>query len=386
VNVPDSFGSTPNTIRLRNLNLPTIGSAATITVQANVSVGSGETWTSVVKQANNFSDSGPGNLFTLSGSAPSATVSLCQYVFVQGPVDASKNVAQTVKVQLQASGNPVSVNGPLTLSASQTVGNTTTAVDANFSGLTSSAPDSSEMYAGKQWTFSVTGNVSGQGYALTAGATTSPTFTIADCIPVNGVCSVGFTDSGDGTGGGAFSGSGLSPNSAIVLSFETIPASGAAICNAGWGWSPLTFPPQPPDGETNFDGITLGTFSMTNKGFMKATIYLRNDLFVQTTASQTNDIQICAGAAHTVLQNGLAANAFMGRNGVPAVFDGGLNGTNLYWGVLARIPNCNKAPDLNNDGILDPALCAWGTQPINGIDYRTATMLIPYDWDWKGGT
>jgi hypothetical protein len=60
-------------------------------------------------------------------------------------------------------------------------------------------------------------------------------------------------------------------------------------------------------------------------------------------------------------------------------------GTDLYWGVLARTPNCNKVPDFNGDEILDPALCAWGTQTINGVDYRTATVLVPYDWDWKGG-
>lgn len=383
VNVADGFDSTGNTIRLRGLTLPTTGSTATITVTATVDTGTGGAWNSIVKQSNTFSDSGPGNLFTLSGSAPTTTISACHYAFVSGPVNASKNVAQTVKVQLQdSSNNPTNVSDSLTLTASQN-GSAT----GNITGLGPTAPDTSGALAGKQWTFSgVTGTVSGSGYALTAGTTTSSTFTIADCVPVNGVCSVGFTDNGDGTGGGSFSGSGLTADSSIVMGFDdTLPAAAAAICNTGWGWSPLTFPPQPPDGRTNFDGITLGTFSMSPKGFVKATFYLRNDLFVLSSPSNTNDIQICAGAAHSVLPND-GSNGFMGRNGIPSVFDGGPGHTNMYWAVLARIPNCNKAPDLNGDNILDPALCAWGTQTINGVDYRTATVLIPYDWDWKGLT
>jgi hypothetical protein len=389
VNQPDSFDSTLNTIRLRGLNLPTTGSAATITVKAQVSVpaaGTDSHWTSIVKQSNTFADSGPGNLFALSGLVPATTVSACHYAFVQGPVNAQKNAAQTVKVQLQtSSGLKVDGSGDLTLSAYQGIDSNTQLAPAPFTGLTSTASSG-------EWSFSVVGAVSGQDYSLKANTARSSYFAIADCIPTNGTCNVGFTDNGDGTGGGAFSGSGLTAGSGIVLSFETIPASGAAICNAGWGWSPLTFPPQPPDGRTNFDGITLGTFSFSKTtGFMKATTYLRNDLFVLSSPNQTNDIQVCAGAAHSnpSIPNGPPDNAFMGRNSTKAQWDPvtSTGGTNLYWGVLARIPNCNKAPDLNNDGILDPALCGWGTwtDPNTGILYRTATVLIPYDWDWKGG-
>jgi len=71
----------------------------------------------------------------------------------------------------------------------------------------------------------------------------------------------------------------------------------------------------------------------------------------------------------------------MGRNSTFARWDGT---TGLWWGVLARIPNCNKVPDVNKDGTLDPALCAWGTvtNPFgDGYDYRTATVIVPYDWD-----
>src|SRR5207244_3381645 len=157
-------------------------SAATITVKAIVSPGTGGIWTSTVKQSNTFADSGPGNLFALSGPAPTTAISACHYAFVQGPVNTSKNVPQTVQVQLQdSSNNATNVSGGLTLTASQNGSPT-----GNITGLNASAPDASGAFAGQQWTFSgVTGTVSGSGYALTAGTTTSSTFTIADCIPVN---------------------------------------------------------------------------------------------------------------------------------------------------------------------------------------------------------
>ncbi len=185
VNVPDQFSTTGNTIRLRNLVLPTNGSTATITVAADVT--SGGTWATVGKQSNNFADSGPGNLFTASGVPFTTSVSQCQqnYVFVQGPVDAERGSAQTVKVQVQVGGDPVSVSGPLTLSALQHG-----AASGNFSGLGPVSPDATGTLAGKQWTFDVTGNVVGDEYALKAGNTTSnPTFSI-----VNGLCPPNTTD------------------------------------------------------------------------------------------------------------------------------------------------------------------------------------------------
>jgi hypothetical protein len=111
-----------------------------------------------------------------------------------------------------------------------------------------------------------------------------------------------------------------------------------------------------------------------------------------TSPSNTNDIQICAGARHADSANattqGSTSRAFMGRDNIKAKWD---TSTGLYWGVLARIPNCNRARDLPDgdgvlDGILDPALCAWGTVDIGGVLYRSATVLVPYDWDWKGVT
>lgn len=379
VNVPDSFDSTPNTIRLRNLVLPTTGSEATITVQASVSAPGG-TWVSTVKQSNAFSDSGPGNLFALlpGTTDPSTTISECHYAFLGGPGNATRNVAQIFKVQLQTStGAKVDGSGDLTLSAYQGINSNTQLAPNPFTGLTSTA-------ANGEWNFNVVGTVSGENYSLKAGTNRSAYFQIADCVPTDGTCNVGFVPNGDGSGGAAFNGSGLS-SSGIALSFESIPETGAAICSAspaagGWGWKQLEFPVQP-DGTKNFDGITLSTFSYnTSNGFMKVKFYFRLDLFVQTSASQTNDIQICAGAKHSNSPN-TTDRAWMGRNSTLAKWD---SATNLYWGVVDRIPNCNKLPDFDKNGILDPALCAWGTETVDGVDYRTGTVVFPVDLDLKG--
>ena len=155
-----------------------------------MAVGSGQTWTSIVKQSNNFADSGPGNLFAPAyggAGSPPATVTACafDYVFVDQPNNAEKGSAQTVQVQLQSNGVPVSVSGSLTVSAFQTVGTTTTAVNATFTGLTASAPDPGNM----QWTFAVVGNTSGTGYTLKAGNTVSNSFAIVD-----GLCNPGVID------------------------------------------------------------------------------------------------------------------------------------------------------------------------------------------------
>jgi hypothetical protein len=37
---------------------------------------------------------------------------------------------------------------------------------------------------------------------------------------------------------------------------------------------------------------------------------------------------------------------------------------------------------VDSAGIKSPALCAWGTTTIHGVSYRTATMIVPYDWDF----
>lgn len=367
-------------ISVRGLTVP-VNSAVTVHVTASLTgPGSGTYWYSVVKQSNQFN---PGsfdtsNQFSLQGSNPRFTVSPCQYYFSQQPANAQTGTAQTVKVQLRSGTTAVSVPGTLSLSATQ---NGTTPASSNFTGLTSTGGQDSS----NTWTFSVTGINSGTNFRLVAGSGASEgdsnSFNISNCQPdANGNCSSGTIFDPNGQMAGQFTGSGIQGDG-INLAYGTLPAAGANICASGWGWSPMTFPVPP----YNFDGISLESFSYPGPtGFVKMTIYYRNDFYVQTSASQSNNIAICAGARHTNSPNGPGMAPFMGRNGIPAVYD---SGTGDYWAVLARVPNCNKSPDVNNDGILDPVLCAWGTVTLaDGLSYRSATVLVPYDWDIKFGS
>ena len=366
-------------ISLRSLTVP-VNSSVTVHVSASLATGTGTYWYSVVKQSNQFN---PGsfdtsNAFSLQGSNPTFTAATCQYYFSQQPKDAQTGTAQTVKVQLRSGTIPIAVAGSLTLSALQNG----TPLDPNppFTGLTSTGQDSTQT-----WVFSVTGTKSGSGYQLVAGSgaqeADSNTFAISDCVPdISGSCSSTTIFSSDGSTASQFSGSGI-VGSGLNVTYAPLPedpGTGGSICAAGWGWMPMTFPSPP----GSFDGITLESFSYAQPtGFLKLTIYFRNDLYVQTTASQTNDIELCAGLRHTDAPPA-PSGAWMGRNGIPAQDDG----TGEFWGVLARVPNCAKTPDVNKDGILDPVLCGWGTVTLsNGLSYRSATVLVPYDWDFKVG-
>jgi hypothetical protein len=384
VNEPDSFSSTPNTIRLRNLVLPTSGKTATITVEADVSAGSGQAWTSIAKQANDFSDSGPGNLFALKPGAvdPPLTVDECaaEYVFVNGPDDAEKGAAQTVEVQLQAGGIPVAVSGPLTLSALQDESVISNPDPSVFTGLTASAPDSGGAFPGKQWTFSVAGLVNGTGYALQAGDTVSdPTFRIAEglCQPnttdpehLNSSCSL----TSDLNGGILESGVTINNHqlAPIAIDFE---AGSAAKCHP-WIRASYTVGNQ----EYFFPGVVL---DFEWGGGMLQVIYrVRNSDWVLTEASRGNaDIEICAGAKHGIYTNlnkdvTEGGDPFTGKYG-DAKWDG-----DLFWGVLSTVQNPAKVKS-------DPAVCARGTTDLatgpggTPEKWRTWTICIPSDWDWK---
>jgi hypothetical protein len=375
VNQPDGFGSTPNTIRLRNLVLPTIGSPATITVVADVTAGSGGKWTSIVKQSNNFSDSGPGNLFSLKpGTAdPALTVAECasEYVFVDQPDDAERGAAQTVTVELQVNGTAVPVSGPLTLVALQDGAEIDDQDD--FSGLTVQA-------SGNQWTFTVTGNVSGTDYALQAGETVSETFTIADglCQPnvtdpehLNSSCSLTST-----LNGGAFE-SGVTINDhklePIAINFEAGDVADGK-CDP---WQRASYTDN---GQTyHFPGVALD-FGWGG-GVLRVIYRVRNAEWVLTQASRGNsDIEICAGARHGVNThlNGPSGDPFTGKYG-DAVWD---SGDGLFWGVLGSVSNPGKVKN-------DPVVCGSGNQNLptgpggSSETWRAWTICIPYDWDWK---
>lgn len=381
---PNDTAGVPRTIvSVRSLQL---GFNATVTVRLTANVTGTGTWSwySLAKQANDFN---PGeldqsNALTMTGSPPSVTVSTCNYVFVQGPVDAERGSPQTVKVQLRSGNQPVSVSGPLTLSALQ---NGTASGNFTPSSLTSAAQDASLT-----WTFGVIGNVLGVGYALKAGSTISdPTFSI-----VNGLCPPNTTDTQHLTSTCSLTSdlnSGIL-ESGVTINNHQLPGSigidFAASSEGAGKCDPWTRASYTVGGQTYyFPGVSLDFDTATSVGLLKVVYRVRNADWVLTDASRgNNDIEICAGARHGDLSraswnapNGTGnSTPFIGKYG-PAQWNAG---DGLFWGVLASVSNPSKVTS-------DPVVCGSGTQNLatglNGAveTWRTWTICIPADWDWK---
>jgi hypothetical protein len=383
-----------NTVKLRNLALSTEGSSRTVTISATIAqVDNSGVWTSVAKQSNDFADApGSGNLVTLQGDPPPLSVATCTLEFtgeIPSPWQKGTKLSAPTAVGIWNGVGFVDSSGtPPVLSASGA------GTIASFDGA------SNPVYSttAKTWSWpDLSPKLSATSGAYTLGAsmgslsTTSNEFEVVDCVPdTSGNCnSSGVILNPNGDTGASILGSGIA--SPIVLSFDPSPLSGGGekICSEGWGWKQLKY--TLPDGtEGVFAAVGAEWEYQTNPTgdrYLKLTTYLRNDLYVKTNPSNTNDIQVCAGARHAHTANATTQDsterAFTGRASIKAKWD---TETGLYWGVLERIPNCNRARDLDRDGILDPALCGWGTQDVGGVLYRTATVLIPYDWDWKGVT
>jgi hypothetical protein len=373
-------------IKLRNLGLAP-GAKRTVTVNAEVlSTGLGS-WTSVAKQSNNFADApGPGNLFSISLDKSQLALEVIEcaaseYVFVQGPVNAEKGVPQTVKVQLKSGGQPVPVSEDLTLNAFQ---NGTTQADSFFDGLTAS-PDDSGAFAGEQWTFSITGNRSGTGYTLQAGDTSSESFAIVDGLCVkNTVDPEHLTSSCSLTSdlnGGVFE-SGVTINNHKLDPISINFADGStARCGEDWDRASYVMNGQTyylPGVELDFDW---------GAGMLQVIYRVRNSEWVLTDVARgNNDIEICAGARHwegverygdgSLNVDGVY-DPFTTKSGEDADWDG-----ELFWGVLGTVSNPSKVKD-------DPVVCSTGNRSLptgpNGASetWRTWTICIPKDWDWK---
>jgi hypothetical protein len=374
---PSGSSIAGNAVKLRNLVVKP-GHSLTVTVGARVESAESGTWSSTVKRTKDFSNYLNPNLFTLKGSAPSLSVSTCTYEFVEGPTDAEKGSPQPVRVQLQSGGQPVPVNGPLTLSALQ---NDSTA-DSSFEGLTAD-PDASGALAGKQWTFSITGSRSGSGYTLQAGGTTSDPFAIVD-----GLCDPYVTDPEH-----------LSSSCSLTSSFTEGPQAGVTIDNHELSPISITFVPGSAatgkcspwkrasytvTGQTFvFPGVELD-FSW-GAGMLQVIYRLRNRDWVLTKPPRGNqDIEVCVGAKHGI---DTSLNKDETAGGVPFVGKYGKakwsQSDGLFWGVLSTVPNPGKVKK-------DPAVCARGSQELltgNGgttmETWRTWTICIPSDWDWK---
>ena len=384
-------------IKLRNLPLPTQGSSVTVTVSATINAASPGTWTSVAKQSNNFSDAGPGNLFTSRGDPP-LTVSACRLEFVTqppNPWEKDTAVSPPVEVAVLSGTTRVAVSGTplLTAGGAGSIG--------NFSGTSASYDASTTSW---KWTgLKPTANALSGLYNLTAtlgsmtdtsdsNATTAgdQPFRVTDNNCLSGeICNV------TSNLGGPQSQVGISntlPGS-IAIDFsdgdDAYDANGNPKC-ANWNRAYYT----DGTGTHYFPGVVLDFAWGDN--MLKLVYRVRNSEWTLTNVARgNNDIEFCAGARHweDVQRGGDGDYAKVKVNGVDtwvrAPFltkSGALAQWNsqdkLYWGVLATVSNATKVKT-------DPAVCARGTQDLQtGANntyetWRTWTICIPFDWDWK---
>ena len=234
------------------------------------------------------------------------------------------------------------------------------------------------------------GSVIGDGYALKAGDTTSnPTFSI-----VNGLCPPNTTDTQHLTSTCSLTSdlNGGILESGVTINNHTLPGSigidfaasgeGAGKCN------PWTRASYTVGGQTYyFPGVSLDFDTASASGLLKVVYRVRNTDWVRTDASRgNNDIEICAGARHGDpgraswnAPNGTGnSTPFIGKYGA-AQWNAG---DDLFWGVLGSVANPSKVKT-------DPVVCGSGNQDLatgpNGAveTWRTWTICIPFDWDWK---
>jgi hypothetical protein len=114
---------------------------------------------------------------------------------------------------------------------------------------------------------------------------------------------------------------------------------------------------------------------------LQVTYMVRNSDWVLTNAARgNNDIEFCAVARHqTAAWNGTGPDArpFVGKYG-PSAWDG-----SNFSGVLTTVSNPSK---VKTNGTGSPAVCGRGGFTDGfGVTWRTWTVCIPYDWDWKMG-
>jgi hypothetical protein len=116
---------------------------------------------------------------------------------------------------------------------------------------------------------------------------------------------------------------------------------------------------------------------------LQVTYMVRNSDWVLTNAARgNNDIEFCAEARHQTAD-------WNGDGGHPRPFDGKYGqsvwdaSTGMYSGVLTTVSNPTK---VKTNGSGSPAICGrGGFTDLSGVQWRTWTVCIPYDWDWKMG-
>jgi len=129
--------------------------------------------------------------------------------------------------------------------------------------------------------------------------------------------------------------------------------------------------------EAYFPVVALD-FNYGNAKMLQVTFMVRNSDWVLTNAARgNNDLELCAVAQHQDANrnNGAAADKFAGKYG-PSTWD---PNAKTYSGVLTTVSNASKVKN-------DPAICGrGGFTDLSGVQWRTWTVCIPSDWDWKMG-
>ena len=132
--------------------------------------------------------------------------------------------------------------------------------------------------------------------------------------------------------------------------------------------------------EAYFPAVALD-FNWGNQ-MLQVTYMVRNSDWVLTNAARgNNDLELCAVAQHqeAARNNGVQADKFAGKYG-PSTWD---PNTKTYSGVLTTVANPSK---VKTDGTGSPAICGRGNfVDLSGVTWRTWTVCIPFDWDWKMG-
>jgi hypothetical protein len=132
------------------------------------------------------------------------------------------------------------------------------------------------------------------------------------------------------------------------------------------------------DPDVYFPAVALD-FNYGNSKMLQVTYMIRNSDWVLTNAARgNNDIELCAVAKHQTQALNDGAHPFSGKYG-DATWD---PSTGMYSGVLTTVANPTK---VKTNGTGSPAVCGRGNQDISGVTWRTWTVCIPIDWDWKMG-
>lgn len=166
--------------------------------------------------------------------------------------------------------------------------------------------------------------------------------------------------------------------SPVALDFQsdlgaTLPA-GCNNTSAGTTWNRLSIDTNGDGtGDVFFPAVALN-FNYGDAKLLQITYQVRNSDWVLTNAARgNNDIEFCVVARHQTQALNDGNNGFTGKYG-PSKWDG----TN-YSGVLTTVSNPSKVKS-------DPAVCGrGGFTDVSGVTWRTWTVCIPYDWDWKMG-